>query len=73
MTQVGIMHTLCMSPSGHIYWKPISKKLEDSQSPYYVTNIMQVEHPEIQASPVTGCSLVTLKDGQHHRNCNSFD
>lgn len=50
VNQAGIMHTLCMSPNGHIYWKPISKKLEDSRCAYYVTNILQVDHPEIQAS-----------------------
>ncbi|VVD06116.1 unnamed protein product [Leptidea sinapis] len=44
----GMMHMLCMSSAGHIYWQPMSRESRASLGTFYVTNTLEVLHPEIQ-------------------------
>lgn len=44
------MHMLCMSSAGHIYWQPMSEESRASLGTFYVTNTLEVLHPEIQVS-----------------------
>ncbi|KAJ2946624.1 hypothetical protein O0L34_g12681 [Tuta absoluta] len=48
VNQEGIMHMLCMSSAGHIYWQPMSEESRASLGTFYVTNTLEVLHPEIQ-------------------------
>ncbi|XP_026324095.1 E3 ubiquitin-protein ligase UBR4 isoform X3 [Hyposmocoma kahamanoa] len=48
VNQDGIMHMLCMSSAGHIYWQPMSEESRASLGTFYVTNTLEVLHPEIQ-------------------------
>ncbi|XP_028033464.1 protein purity of essence isoform X1 [Bombyx mandarina] len=48
VNQDGVMHMLCMSSAGHIYWQPMSEESRASLGTFYVTNTLEVLHPEIQ-------------------------
>ncbi|XP_072935202.1 E3 ubiquitin-protein ligase UBR4 isoform X5 [Epargyreus clarus] len=48
VNQEGVMHMLCMSSAGHIYWQPMSEESRASLGTFYVTNTLEVLHPEIQ-------------------------
>ncbi|XP_063828894.1 E3 ubiquitin-protein ligase UBR4 [Ostrinia nubilalis] len=48
VNQDGIMHMLCMSSAGHIYWQPMSEESRATLGTFYVTNTLEVLHPEIQ-------------------------
>lgn len=50
MNQEDIMHMLCMSSAGHIYWQPMSEESRATLGTFYVTNTLEVLHPEIQVS-----------------------
>nr|XP_049698341.1 E3 ubiquitin-protein ligase UBR4 isoform X1 [Helicoverpa armigera] len=49
VNQDGVMHMLCMSSAGHIYWQPMSEESRATLGTFYVTNTLEVLHPEIQA------------------------
>ncbi|XP_045509130.1 E3 ubiquitin-protein ligase UBR4 isoform X4 [Colias croceus] len=48
VNQEGVMHMLCMSSAGHIYWQPMSEESRATLGTFYVTNTLEVLHPEIQ-------------------------
>ncbi|PZC74948.1 hypothetical protein B5X24_HaOG206881 [Helicoverpa armigera] len=48
VNQDGVMHMLCMSSAGHIYWQPMSEESRATLGTFYVTNTLEVLHPEIQ-------------------------
>ncbi|XP_041973883.1 protein purity of essence isoform X2 [Aricia agestis] len=48
VNQEGTMHMLCMSSAGHIYWQPMSEESRATLGTFYVTNTLEVLHPEIQ-------------------------
>ncbi|XP_047533883.1 protein purity of essence isoform X2 [Vanessa atalanta] len=48
VNQEDIMHMLCMSSAGHIYWQPMSEESRATLGTFYVTNTLEVLHPEIQ-------------------------
>ncbi|CAH0722275.1 unnamed protein product, partial [Brenthis ino] len=48
VNQDDIMHMLCMSSAGHIYWQPMSEESRAILGTFYVTNTLEVLHPEIQ-------------------------
>ncbi|KAF9412274.1 hypothetical protein HW555_009165 [Spodoptera exigua] len=48
VNQDGVMHMLCMSSAGHIYWQPMSEESRAALGTFYVTNTLEVLHPEIQ-------------------------
>lgn len=50
VNQDGVMHMLCMSSAGHIYWQPMSEESRATLGTFYVTNTLEVLHPEIQVS-----------------------
>lgn len=37
-----------MSSAGHIYWQPMSEESRANLGTFYVTNTLEVLHPEIQ-------------------------
>ncbi|KAG6463209.1 hypothetical protein O3G_MSEX013740 [Manduca sexta] len=46
--QDGVVHMLCMSSAGHIYWQPMTEESSAALGTFYVTNTLEVLHPEIQ-------------------------
>ncbi|XP_047525824.1 E3 ubiquitin-protein ligase UBR4 [Pieris napi] len=48
VNQEGVMNMLCMSSAGHIYWQPLSEESRATLGTFYVTNTLEVLHPEIQ-------------------------
>ncbi|XP_013166692.1 PREDICTED: E3 ubiquitin-protein ligase UBR4 isoform X4 [Papilio xuthus] len=48
VNQEDVMHMLCMSSAGHIYWQPMSEESRATLGTFYVTNTLEVLHPEIQ-------------------------
>ncbi|XP_069365949.1 E3 ubiquitin-protein ligase UBR4 isoform X13 [Maniola hyperantus] len=48
VNQEDVMHMLCMSSAGHIYWQPMTEESRATLGTFYVTNTLEVLHPEIQ-------------------------
>lgn len=48
MNQEDVMHMLCMSSVGHIYWQPLTEESRATLGKFYITNTLEVLHPEIQ-------------------------
>ncbi|XP_060810461.1 E3 ubiquitin-protein ligase UBR4 isoform X2 [Amyelois transitella] len=48
VNQDNVTHMLCMSSAGHIYWQPMSEESRAALGTFYVTNTLEVLHPEIQ-------------------------
>ncbi|XP_061383112.1 E3 ubiquitin-protein ligase UBR4 isoform X4 [Danaus plexippus] len=48
VNQDDVMHMLCMSSAGHIYWQPMSEESRATLGTFYITNTLEVLHPEIQ-------------------------
>ncbi|KAI8429562.1 hypothetical protein MSG28_000184 [Choristoneura fumiferana] len=48
VNQEGVMHMICMSSAGHMYWQPTSEESRASLGTFYITNTLEVLHPEIQ-------------------------
>lgn len=48
--QDGSQFTFFISSSGYIYWQPLSQESSARHGPFYVTNILDVTHPEVKES-----------------------
>ncbi|XP_013144239.1 PREDICTED: E3 ubiquitin-protein ligase UBR4 [Papilio polytes] len=68
VNQEDVMHMLCMSSAGHIYWQPMSEESRATLGTFYVTNTLEVLHPEIQdvAGLVGGGGVGVLAHGLRH-------
>jgi len=44
----GAQFTFFISSSGYIYWQPLNAESSARHGPFYVTNILDVSHPEIK-------------------------
>jgi E3 ubiquitin-protein ligase UBR4 len=46
--QDGAQLTFFISSSGYIFWQPLSQESSARHGPFYVTNILDVTHPEVK-------------------------
>lgn len=46
----GQRHLLLMSSAGHVYYQPMLDESSARHGPFYVTNILDVKHPDIKVS-----------------------
>jgi len=46
----GSKYVLIMSSAGHIYYQPLCEESSARHGPFYVTNIMDVVHPDLEDS-----------------------
>ena len=51
----GSRHVLLMSSAGHIYYQPLCEESSARHGSFYVTNIMDVPHPELGTSSEQIC------------------
>lgn len=48
--QDGVQFTFFISSSGYIYWQPLCPESSARHGPFYVTNILDVTHPDVKES-----------------------
>lgn len=48
--QDGAQFTFFISSSGYIYWQPLNQESSARHGPFYVTNILDVTHPDVKES-----------------------
>ena len=44
----GSRYTFFMSSSGYIYWQPLNEESSARHGPFYVTNILDIAHPDVK-------------------------